>query len=277
MAESETVLTIKLWRDHVGGTVRRTIPRTMERWAGKVAIVTGASTGIGAATSKALVNHAVKVVGLARRKDKLEELVAVLGKNHFYPFECDVKKEENILKAFKWIESELGGADILINNAGVSTRSPIIETPTEKYRDVIDVNLIAPAIFAREFTQSIKKRNAKGHIININSVAGHFAEAIHKPFGMYTASKYGLRALTTEIRHEIILAKLNIKVSSISPGPVLTDMLMNLVEVSKEVLEKLPMLRDQNIADAVITTLKTPENVEIQEIVIMPQKMAIGL
>lgn len=98
----------------------------MNRWNGKVAIVTGASSGIGESTTEALVKHGVKVVGLARRVDRLKELAVKLGKDKFYPIQCDLRKEEDILKALKWVEKELGGADILVNNAGVIAMSPVI-------------------------------------------------------------------------------------------------------------------------------------------------------
>ncbi|XP_015433449.1 PREDICTED: farnesol dehydrogenase-like [Dufourea novaeangliae] len=140
----------------------------MNRWEGKVAIVSGTSVGIGAAIAKSLVGHGVKVVGLARRREKLEELVDALGDDKFYPIVCDLRKEEDIKEAFKWTEEELGGADILINNAGVADQSLIIETSTEEYHKVLDTNVIAPAICAREFSQSIRKRDVPGHIINVN-------------------------------------------------------------------------------------------------------------
>lgn len=98
----------------------------MNRWAGKVAIVTGASAGIGAAVSKSLVKHGVIVVGAARRLEKLQELSTTLGKDKFYPVQCDVAKEEDILAVFEWVEKKLGGADILVNNAGVATNALII-------------------------------------------------------------------------------------------------------------------------------------------------------
>lgn len=98
----------------------------MDSWAGKVAVVTGASAGIGTAIAKSLIDHRVKVVGLARRKDRLQELAQKFGKDKFFPVQCDAYKEEEILSAFKWVNEKLGGADILVNNAGVATTSSII-------------------------------------------------------------------------------------------------------------------------------------------------------
>lgn len=103
----------------------------MERWSGKVAIVTGASVGIGADTCEALVKHGVKVVGAARRVQKIRELAAKLKgqKGCLYAMECDMRKEQDILKVFQWTEKELGGVDILINNAGVLVSENIIGNP----------------------------------------------------------------------------------------------------------------------------------------------------
>ncbi|XP_076249710.1 farnesol dehydrogenase-like [Calliopsis andreniformis] len=249
----------------------------MNRLSGKVAIVTGASVGIGAAISKSLVKHGVKVVGLARRLDKLQELSAALGKDKFYAVQCDLGKEEDILSAFKWVEKVLGGADILINNAGVATSMPIIDSPTSEYYKLININVVATAICAREFAQSIKKRNACGHIININSIAGHFAEALTIPLGLYTATKYGQRALGTELRHEFIASKLKIKLTNISPGAVLTDMIRDVLndESGKKIFPQ--VLKDEDVATAVIYALETPEGVEIHEITIMAENTAISI
>ena len=245
----------------------------MNRWNGKVAIVTGASSGIGEATAEALVKHGIKVVGLARRVDRLKDLATKLGKDKFYPIQCDLRKEDDILKALKWVEKELGGADILVNNAGVVIANPVIDSATEDYYKVIDTNLIAPTICAREIISSLKKRNKAGHVININSIAGHFAESLHMPLGMYAASKYGVTALGSELRHEIIAANLNVKVTSISPGVVETEMASNVLPPNSGI----PALKAEDIAAAIIYAVGTPEHVEIPEITIMPHRATIGI
>ncbi|XP_076388788.1 farnesol dehydrogenase isoform X4 [Megachile rotundata] len=237
----------------------------MDRWNGKVAIVTGVSSGIGEKIAVGLVKHSVKVVGLARREDRLQKLSVKLGKDHFYGIQCDMCKEEDILQAFKWVEKELGGANILVNNAAFLSLNLLMDTPTAEYYKTIETNVIAPTICAREFLQSIKKRNTCGHIVNINSIAGHFAEAIHVPVGMYAASKYAVTALCSELRHEIIAANLNVKVTSISPGLVRTEMVQDFIaNLDVRTLEP------EDIADSAIYAIGTPERVEIHEITIIP-------
>jgi len=101
----------------------------MERWAGKVALVTGASVGIGADITKSLAENGMKVIAVARRLENLQQLAATLKRDYkaeVYPMQCDVQQEKDILNVFNWAEKELGGVDVLINNAGVASNCPII-------------------------------------------------------------------------------------------------------------------------------------------------------
>ncbi|KAM0734206.1 Farnesol dehydrogenase [Formica fusca] len=258
-------------------TVFREISTVMDRWEGKVALVTGASSGIGEQTVRALAKNGMKVIAVARRLEKLKELAASI-KSEFngkvYPMTCDVRQEEEILKVFKRAEEELGGVDVLINNAGVLLNEPIIEGSTETYRKIMDVNVIAMAICSRELVQSVKKRKAAGHIININSIGGHYAETINLAVSLYCASKYAVTGMSTSLRNEITNAKLDIKVTSISPGMVNTEMLktsFGKLGLSDN-LEGIPILESTDIADAVIYSLNVPHRVQICEIIITPHE-----
>ena len=129
----------------------------MERWNGKVAIVTGASAGIGAAIAKALVENGIKVIGCARNLQKMEELASTLtpkGVGSFKPVQCDVKKEEDILEVIDIARKEYKGLHILINNAGLGHSVLLLEGTTEQFRDMMEVNVIG-AVFLR-FTTSIR-------------------------------------------------------------------------------------------------------------------------
>ncbi|XP_025163632.1 farnesol dehydrogenase [Harpegnathos saltator] len=244
----------------------------MDRWVSKVALVTGASVGIGAQVTKMLAQKGMRVIAVARRLEKLEELAARIKREHkteIYPMMCDVCKEEDILRVFKWADDKFGGVDVLVNNAGTLSNESIIDGSTEKYRAIMEVNVIAMAICSREMSRSIKKRKTRGHIINMNSIVGHYGEAMVMSNSLYSASKYAVTGMSHSLRHEMIAAKLDIKVTSISPGIVDTDMVRDF-GVTPEMLRS-NSLQGQDIADAVIYVLSAPSNVEITELTIIPQ------
>lgn len=164
---------------------------------GKTAIVTGASSGIGAAIVVDLVKAGVNVVGLARRKERVEalqELVPATSSGKIYAIQCDLSRESEIASAFEWVESNLGGVDILVNNAGILKTMHLVDADNSKeLREVVDINIMAVAICSREAFQSMKKRNVDGHIININSIVGHSVPYLHMiPTNIYPATKYVL-------------------------------------------------------------------------------------
>lgn len=206
---------------------------------------------------------------MARRVEKIRNLAAKLKghKGCLHPMECDVRKEEDILKVFEWTEKELGGVDILINNAGVLVTEPIIDGSTENYRKIMEVNVIGVAICTREAVRSMRKRNVCGHIININSIAGHNAEIVTVPISLYCASKYAVTAMSQSVTNELAAAKMNVKVTSISPGAVKTDMIVA-VGIPEQVLSQIPILTGKDIADAVIYALATPPNVQVKELTV---------
>lgn len=119
---------------------------SMDRWRGKVAVVTGASAGIGAAISQKLVHEGLQVVGLDRRHETVKELSKKLikegARGKLYVYKADVTQEEELLRAFKWIKENLGTIHILINNAGVIQITNLIEGNTEKWRKVFDTNVL---------------------------------------------------------------------------------------------------------------------------------------
>lgn len=173
----------------------------MERWSGKVAIVTGASSGIGAVISRELVTHGLNVLGISNQEDRLKSLYQNLKnlKGKFHYLCCDVEKEQDILYAFAYVNEKFGGVDILVNNAGIIRESTFqsnysfliniivihvfayesnfsgfyilfsfSDVKTEDLRAVLNVNVLAPAIFIRESLKSMRLRKNEAHIININ-------------------------------------------------------------------------------------------------------------
>lgn len=263
-------------RDDKAGTVDVASLTRMDRWTGKIALVTGASVGIGAKVAEELARRGLKVVAVARRLNKLEELKGRVKKEGLpgtiYPLECDVSKEEDILKVFKWIQNQFGQLDVLVNNAALLYMERIIEGSTENFRKIMDVNVLAVAICTREAVNLMSK-NVEGHIININSVAGHNAELIKHPISLYACSKYAITAMCESVRNEIASKKLNIKITSISPGAVDTDMIRSL-DSFVDLASKVPMLTSKDIADSVIYALSMPPKVEVREVLITPMHQA---
>ncbi|XP_053941310.1 dehydrogenase/reductase SDR family member 11 isoform X2 [Cuculus canorus] len=191
----------------------------MERWTGRVALVTGASVGIGAAVARALVQHGMKVVGCARSVDKIEKLAAECQSAGYpgtlIPYKCDLSNEEEILSMFSAIKTLHQGVDVCINNAGLARPEPLLSGKTEGWRTMIDVNVMAVSICTREAYQSMKERNIDdGHIININSMNGHSVvpqSVVH----FYSATKYAVTALTEGLRQELREAKTHIRATDV--------------------------------------------------------------
>ncbi|XP_067015070.2 farnesol dehydrogenase isoform X3 [Anabrus simplex] len=256
----------------------------MERWSGRVALVTGASAGIGAAVAYQLQDHGVHVVAVARRVEKIEQAVAqakqdakTRGRYHetkakpgkLYAKKCDVSKEEDILALFKWIKETLGGVDILINNAGTGRDTGLTDAPTEDWKIQLDLNVLGLSICTREAVQNMRTRGVDdGHIIHISSVAGH--SVIFYEIGMYNATKHAVMALTEGLRKDFVEHKSNMKVTCVSPGVVRTEIWNSLPKYNTEEFRKLPGLYSEDVGDAVIYALGTPPHVQIHEIIIKP-------
>ncbi|XP_031345842.1 farnesol dehydrogenase-like [Photinus pyralis] len=241
---------------------------SLERWQGKVAVVTGSSSGIGAAISEKLVEAGVIVVGLARRKERLDELAVKLkdkaGK--FHPIRTDVSKEEDLLRAFEWVEANLGAVHVLVNSAGLRKPTNLVEGSTEMWREIIDVNVLGLCVATREAVRSMRKHHVDGHVIHVNSLAGHrvlwFAES-----SVYPASKHAVTALTETLRQELNAIGSKIKVTSISPG--LVDNEFRQVSGVAEI-DGGAAIQSEDVAHATVYVLGTPPHVQVHELIIRP-------
>lgn len=192
----------------------------MDRWIGKTAVVTGASSGIGAAICVDLIKAGVNVVGLARRKERIEALkekIPASATGKLYAIKCDLTQESDIKSAFNWIEGNLGGTDILVNNAGIIKTMNLLDAEnTTNLRETIDTNILAVAICSREAFQSMKKRGINGHIIHINSGAGHkipYFVGLYPSFNIYPSTKFAVTAMTEVMRQELQSFGTKIKVT----------------------------------------------------------------
>ncbi|XP_022525622.2 dehydrogenase/reductase SDR family member 11 [Astyanax mexicanus] len=246
----------------------------MERWKGRVALVSGASVGIGAAVVKELVQHGMKVVGCARSVDKIEKLAAECARSGFrgtlIPYKCDLSVEEEIINMFSAIKSSHQGVDVLINNAGLALPEPLLTGRTSSWRNMIDVNVIALSVCTREAYQSMKERNVDdGHIINVNGMSGH--RVVHSAdVHFYCSTKYAVTALTEGLRQELRDAKSHIRATCISPGLVETEFVYRLYRENPEkaaaTYRDKKCLQAGDVASAVVYALSSPPHVQIGDV-----------
>lgn len=190
---------------------------------GKVAIVTGASSGIGIQYAKALSREGVNVAIIARRYDKLKEIakeVEACG-SKCLPIKCDISNEEDVKAAIDAVVKEFGTLDILVNNAGVCLENPAEDYPTEDWDKTMAINVKGPFMLSREAAKKVMIPNGYGRIINTVSMYGHVANTRAKEIS-YHASKAALINLTRAFAAE--WATKGITVNAIGPGFFETEM-----------------------------------------------------
>lgn len=240
----------------------------MERWSGKVAVVTGASAGIGAVIAKELAKAGMITIGLARRQELVQKLREDLPEqcaSRLHAIHCDVSKESDVTAAFDKIERKFGGIDVLVNNAGIVRHTGLLADDESKpLREILDTNVMGLALCSKKAFKSMRQRASTGHIIHINSVAGHMVPNFPHMI-MYAASKHAVTALTETMRNELREMGSKIRVSSISPAVVKTEIIAGLDDH-----KDLPMLNPEDIAHAILYVLSTPPHVQIHELTIKP-------
>lgn len=246
----------------------------MEKWQGKVAVVTGASAGIGAAIVKDLATRGLIVVGIARRMERVEEIAKELNSKNVFAVNCDVSNQESIKAAFKWIEEKFNFIHILINNAGISLYEKVLNPSdeiTDRINNVIDTNFKGLVHATREGVKLINKSNDYGMVINVGSIFDSILP-FPNPSSIYPATKYAVRAFTEIIRQEFIVANNDkIRVTNLSPGIVKTEIGHAAGrENPDEHYQKLPHLEAKDISEGVLYLLSTPYNVNVTQITIKP-------
>ncbi|XP_046395242.1 farnesol dehydrogenase-like [Ischnura elegans] len=245
----------------------------MDRWIGKIAVVTGASSGIGAAIAKQLVKNGMIVVGMARREEKIKDIAETLAeKGKLYAVKADVSQEKDVVEAFQWVKNNLKTVNVLINCAGIGRYYPLTgEGKAEHLQQLLNVNALGLTNCTTQALKLMKETGVDdGHIIHLNSVVGHNILTFTGHY-IHTAIKHGVTVLTEGLRRELVLEKSKIKVTSISPGLVNTEMVDDFKTPGMEdSLDGMPMLEPKDIADGVIYVLGTPPHVQIQELTIRP-------
>ncbi|KAB7500243.1 Dehydrogenase/reductase SDR family member 11 [Armadillidium nasatum] len=249
----------------------------MERWVGRVALVTGASSGIGAALCESLVRSGMKVVGIARGVEHIKSLSENLkgSKGSLLPLKCDLNKEEDIRNVFDTIKKELGGVDICINNAGLTNGKGILDSTVEEMHEQSNVNIIALCLCSQLTIQSMRERGVDdGHVININSTAGHAVAPRASKF--YTATKFAVRAITEGLRQEMREAKSHIRITSLSPGLVETQFAFRAYgeEKANQFYKSIECLQGHDVANAILHIISSPKHVEVNELIIRPTEQS---
>ena len=181
----------------------------------KVAVVTGASSGIGAATARTLAADGYRVALLARRLDRITTLADELG-NGSIAIEADVTDRDSIVAAADRVRQELGTAGVLVNNAGVMLLGPFDSDQRADYRQMIEVNLLGAITTTEVFLDQLK--DGGGDIINISSVAGRTARSGN---GVYAATKWGINGWSESLRQELLP---DVRVTLVEPGVVATEL-----------------------------------------------------
>ncbi|XP_047108605.1 dehydrogenase/reductase SDR family member 11-like [Schistocerca piceifrons] len=242
----------------------------MERYAGRVALVTGASSGIGAAIAQALLRRGLTVVGLARRVDRVKALELKDAPGKLYAIQGDVSNEDSILSAFKWIRENLSGVDILVNNAGLGNNYDLTSGKTEHWKRILDVNVLGLSICTREAVQDMLRRGVDdGFIIHINSLVGHRPPTYHNT-AVYCASKHAVKTLLEGLRKDLVARNSKIRVGEVSPGAVRTEFLTNFPGIPANQYDLVPCLESEDVAEAVLYMLSQNPRVQVHDVIIHP-------
>ena len=239
--------------------------------AGKSAVVTGASSGIGRETSRALAAAGAAVTLAARRADRLARLAAELGDDRVAAQPTDMRREADIRRLFAAARERFGGVDILVNNAGLGRAAPLGSAPTELWREMLEVNVLGLAIATREAIQDMERRGAAGHIVHVASMAAHRVPGPES--GMYAATKFAVRALTEALRQELRARKSPIRVTAVSPGHVLTEfaeVFTGRTGADQEIASRLRILEPRDVAEAILWVVTRPAHVEVHDVLVRP-------
>ncbi len=238
---------------------------------GRVALVTGASSGIGEATARALAGAGAKTAIVARRADRLEALARRIqdAGGEALAIAADASLESEAERMLGEVERRYGRLDILVNNAGIMLLSPVAEAEIADFRRMIEINLFGLMTLSR-LALPIMKRGGAGHFVNISSVAGRIA---NPGAGAYAATKFGVVAFSESLRREVYKDK--IRVTVIEPGMVATELPNHIanpgmragLEQRKAAMEP---LEAEDIAAAVLYAVTQPPRVNVNEILIRP-------
>lgn len=217
-------------------------------WSGKVAIVTGASSGIGLACAQAFARRGTQVALVARTKERLEEAAREIGEARAAAFPLDVTDRAAVAGLPARVVERFGRLDLLVNNAGANARGPLSHLTPEEIAQVLETHLVAPALLVRSALPYLARGGA---IVNVASLAGKVPVPDEAP---YSASKAGLRAFGAALEGE--LRERGLRLTTVNPGPVDTGFLQG-GEAVPDLVFSQPMSTPEEVADAVVRAVET--------------------
>lgn len=247
-----------------------------KRLEGKVAVVTGASSGIGEATAFALAQEGASVVLVARRQERLQSISEKIsaGGGKVLVLTGDVADAATARSVVDETRNKWGRLDILVNNAGVMLLGPIDRAHLEDWQKMIEINVLGLMYFTHA-SLPVMKEQKSGHIINLSSVAGRLARAGSSG---YNASKWAVGAFSEALRQEVCAD--NIRVTLIEPGMVLTELADHIThddvrEQIKNRAKTMTALNSEDIADSIVYVATRPAHVSVNEMLIRPTEQLI--
>ncbi|MGY1715759.1 SDR family NAD(P)-dependent oxidoreductase [Geodermatophilus sp. SYSU D01106] len=238
---------------------------------GKVALVTGASSGIGEATAVALAGAGAAVAVGARRADRLEALAGRLrdGGARVLTLDLDVTDEASCRAAVARTREELGGLDVLVNNAGVMLLGTIVGADVEDWRRMLSTNVLGLMYMTHAAIDGMVDQGS-GDVVNISSVAGRTAR---KGAGVYNASKWAVNAFSESLRQEVTTR--GVRISLVEPGAVATELTDHITQpeakaASQRMAAEMTPLQAEDVARAIAYVVSQPPHVAVNEVLVRP-------
>ena len=237
---------------------------------GRVAVITGASSGIGEATASALTADGYRVALLARRQDRIQTLAGELGDGAI-AIEADVTDRDSILSASERVQDELGRVDVLVNNAGVMLLGPFSAELSGDYRRMIETNLLGAITTTEVFLDQLIA-DGGGDLVNLSSVAGRTARPGN---AVYAATKWGVNGWSESLRQQL---QPDVRVIVIEPGAVATELTDHIThsetKAAAEQMYEQTSIAPQEIAEIIAFTVSRPRGASLNEILVRPTAQA---
>ncbi|WP_029623734.1 SDR family oxidoreductase [Sphingomonas sp. PAMC 26617] len=235
----------------------------MQDLTGKVAVITGASSGIGEAAARLLVAEGVRVVLVARRRGRIDALVAELG-DAAIALTADVGDAAAVANVFAEVERRFGGLDLLFNNAGLGVNARFEDSDPADWKQMIDVNLYG-VLYCTQAAIPLMRGRSGAMISSVSSVGGRYGT---ESWSVYSATKFAVVGFHDALRKE--LGGEGIRVSVIEPGAVWTEFGQNVSDAMRERRESLDALTSDDVAQALVYAFAQPPRVLVEEILLRP-------